>query len=282
MTDAAWLALRVAGLVLLFQAAGAILYFVTCGQALAQQPVLRRRTERTALLALGLLAAQLAVEPAHLAGAWSGLADPALWQLTFRRAAPPLDVRGAGLALLALALRATGRRGPGFALAGSLVALASLLPGGHAGLSAHASLLYTLLALHVLIGSFWFGSLAPLREGARCLPARELALVLGAFSRYAGYLVPLTAVSGVLMAWLLLPGWRALLEPYGLLLCGKALLFAVLLALAALNRWRFTPALARGVHSARRSLARSLAWEFALIIAVLALTGLLTGFFSPS
>ena len=282
MTDGTWLALRVAGLVLLFQAAGAVLYFVSCGQALAQLPAVRRRTERAALLALALVAAQLLVEPAHLAGEWSGLADSALWQLTFQRAAPPLAVRGAGLALLALALRVTGRRCLWVALAGSLVALASLLPGGHAALNARAPLLLALLALHVLIGSFWFGSLAPLRAGARFLAARELALVLGAFSRYAGYLVPLTAVSGIVMACLLLPGWGALLAPYGLLLCGKAVLFAVLLALAALNRWRFTPALARGADGTRRSLSRSLAWEFALIIAVLALTGLLTGYFSPS
>src|SRR5262249_3527154 len=140
---------------------------------------------------------------------------------------------------------------------------------------------YLLLALHVLIGSFWFGSLVPLADATRLLSARELALVLAAFSRYALWLVPLISARGVPTPLLLFPAPPALSVPDGLLLCGKALLYALLLSLAALNRWRFTPALALGDEAARRPLERSIVCEYALITLVLVLTAFLTGFFSP-
>jgi putative copper export protein len=281
MIDGVWLALRAAGLVQLFQASGAVLFLESTPRALGGVVPVRRRAERVALCALPVLVAQLLVEPARLAGEWSGLSDPALWRLALSRVGPAIDVRLAGLALLAVGLRSAGPRGRWLALAGSLAALASLVPGGHASLSPYAPLLYPLLALHVLIGSFWFGSLVPLAEATRLLPARELALVLAAFSRYALWLVPLIAASGLAIACLLLPAPGALLEPYGLLLCGKALLYALLLSLAALNRWRFTPSLALGDEAARRPLERSIVTEYVLITLVLVLTAFLTGFFSP-
>jgi len=281
MIDGVWLALRAAGLVLLLQAAGAVLFLESTPRRLAGVVPVRRRAERVALAALPVLAAQLLMEPARLAGDWSGLSDQALWRLALARFGPEIDLRLAGLALVALGLRAAGPRGRWLALGGSLLALGSLVPGGHAGLSPYAPLLFVLLALHVLIGSFWFGSLVPLADATRLLPARELALVLTAFSRYALWLVPLIAASGVALACLLLPAPRALLEPYGLLLCGKSALYAILMALAALNRSRFTPALARGEEGARRPLERSISWEYGLIVLVLVLTALLTGFFSP-
>jgi len=281
MIDGTWLALRAAGLVLLFQAAGAVLYLASTPRELAGVVPVRRAAERVALLALALLVAQLALEPAHLAGDWSGLSDAALWRLTLQRVAPALALRLMGLALVALGLRAAGTHARSVALIGSLIALGSLLPGGHAAVSPDAPLLRACLALHVLIGSFWFGSLVPLSDATRLLPARELALVLSAFSRLAQWLVPLIAVSGIAMACLLLPAPGALLAPYGLLLCGKAALFALLLALAAANRSRYTPALARGEEGARAPLARSIAAEYVLLVVVLVLTALLTGFFSP-
>jgi len=258
-----------------------VLYLESTPRPLAGVVPVRRAAVRAALFALPLLLAQFALEPAHLAGDWSGLSDAALWRLGLTRVAPALAARLVGLALVALGLRATGTRARWLALSGGLLALASLLPGGHAAVSPYAPLLRALLALHILIGSFWFGSLVPLAGATRLLPARELALVLSAFSRWALWLVPLIAVSGVVMACLLLPTPGALLRPYGLLLAGKAGLYALLLAFAAANRWRFTPALARGEEGTRAPLTRSLAAEYALIVAVLLLTALLTGFFSP-
>ena len=59
--------------------------------------------------------------------------------------------------------------------------------------------------------------------------------------------------------------------PYGRLLSIKLLAFVAMLGLAALNRYRFTPALAEGNESARPWLLRSVAAESAAGLAVLAL-----------
>jgi len=62
-----------------------------------------------------------------------------------------------------------------------------------------------------------------------------------------------------------------------LILIAKATVFALLLILAALNRWRFTPALA----AARGALRRSIVTEYLLIAGVLAMTAVLTSLYSP-
>jgi putative copper resistance protein D len=64
------------------------------------------------------------------------------------------------------------------------------------------------------------------------------------------------------------------------MLLTKAGLFALLMGLAAVNRLRLAPALAR--TRAREPLRRTLALEFVLICVVLAVTALLTGRYSPA
>jgi putative copper export protein len=69
-------------------------------------------------------------------------------------------------------------------------------------------------------------------------------------------------------------------RPYGLLLLAKLSLFVLLMGLAALNRWRFTPALEAAPQSARRALQRSIVAEYLAITVVLAMTATLTTLFS--
>jgi putative copper resistance protein D len=57
--------------------------------------------------------------------------------------------------------------------------------------------------------------------------------------------------------------------------------FAVLMGFAALNKWRFGPALSRGDARATAAFRRSLAAEYVLIAAVLSVTAVLTSFYSP-
>ena len=132
-----------------------------------------------------------------------------------------------------------------------------------------------------LLVAFWFGALAPLRTVARLEAPAQVAVALRHFSAYALWLVPLLALAGVTLACTLLPGLAALRRPYGMLVCVKALLFAALLALAALNRQRLTPALARGEAWALPVLRRSLSAEYLLLGTALIATAALTGFFSP-
>lgn len=285
MIDGLWLALRAAAFILVLQAAGDALFLALFARTLAPHvlTLVRRAAARLAVAALGIVLAQGIFEPAHLAGAWEGMSDPALRRLVFVSAgAPVLGLRVSGLTLLALALRRGRTAAAPLALPGALLALGSFLVSGHVLLDAHRLLLVPVLGLHVLVVAFWFGALRPLRTVARLEPPADVAQVLRHFSAYAVWLVPLLALAGVTLACALLPDLAALRRPYGLLLCLKAVLFAALLALGALNRQRLTPAVARGEARALGVLQRSLSAEYLLMGTALLATAALTGFFSPA
>lgn len=279
--DGLWLALRAAGFVLLLQASGTVLFRAWFAAELGAPATqdLKRYARRLTLAALAVVIVQGLLEPAHLAGAWEGIEDPTLRHLAL--ASPGgvvLWLRFMGLGTLALAL---WRAHPGLALPAALVALASFLVSGHTLTDIHRTLLLPLLALHVGAAAFWFGALACLR---RLLPPVSDAAYLNLLRRFsvrALWLVPLLGVAGVLLAATLLPDWAALRRPYGLLLLTKAALFAVLLGLAALNRLRLVPALARGAQAACAALRVTLNAEYLLVMVVLTVTALMTGAFSP-
>ena len=283
MIDGSWLILRVAGLVLAFQAAGAAIFAVLFGRRLTRSaPAIQRVGLRAALGALAVLVAQALFEPLHLAGDVSGLADAALLRLFLSSsAAAALLVRLAGIACVAWGLRRNTPRSQLLAVVGALATVSSFVLTGHTAVHPQRPLLASLLLLHLTILAFWFGSLWPLRQLIALEAPAQAAGTLGAFSALAVRLVPVIALAGAGMAALLLPDVAALAQPYGVLLLGKLALFALLMGLAALNRLRLTPALARGAAAAPAQLRRSIALEYALICAVLALTALMTGRFSP-
>ena len=135
--------------------------------------------------------------------------------------------------------------------------------------------------LHLLIVAFWFGALWPLYfVSLREAPARASAIVQR-FTGVATWLVPVIFVAGTAMAILLLPGFSVLTEPYGELLMAKVVGFALLLGLAAANKWRLGPALHAGTAGGGRWFRRSVATEYVLIAAVLAITAVMTSFYSP-
>jgi putative copper export protein len=196
-----------------------------------------------------------------------------------------LAVRLAGLVLVAQGLRRAGLSR--VALAGAAAVLAAFVLTGHTAVHAMRWLLAPLLVLHVAIVAFWFGALAPLYMVIAREPAQVADSVLQRYSRLAGILVPIIPAVGLTMAFVLLPNLSALRRPYGLLLGLKLLGFATLMVLAALNRWRWVPALGAGaapadMAPARSALRRSLVGEYLLIIAVLLATAVLTTFYSPT
>jgi putative copper export protein len=281
MIDGLWLALRAAGFILLVQAGGTVLFRAWFAPQLGAQAAqdLKAYALHLTLAALALVIAQGLLEPVYLAGAWEGLADPALRRLAL--ASPGgvvLWLRFMGLGTLALAL---WRAHPGLALPAALVALGSFLVSGHTLVDPHRVLLLPLLALHVGAAAFWFGALGCLRRPVLAAAGASYVALLQRFSARALWLVPLLALAGVLLAATLLPDWAALGRPYGLLLVMKATLFAVLMALAALNRQRLVPALSLGQPSAAARLRMTLRAEYLLVLAVLAVTACMTGAFSP-
>jgi putative copper resistance protein D len=101
------------------------------------------------------------------------------------------------------------------------------------------------------------------------------------FSAHAIWLVPALLLAGIVLAVVLLPSVAALRQPYGELLIAKVLGFCALMPLAALNRWRFGPALQRGDLAAGRRFRRLVVAEFILLAAILCVTAVMTTFYSP-
>jgi putative copper export protein len=279
MIDGTWLVLRAADLMLALQAAGIAIFAAAYGSRLSSARVaVAAAGVRCALAALGVLVAEVLFEPSHLAGDWE--ADLTATRLALASpAGAALLSRVAGAACIACGLHASGAPRRSLALAGAVAIVGSFALTGHTAVHERRLWLAPLLILHVSIVAFWFGSLWPLRLVLRLEPPATAAAVLTRFSVAAVWLVPLIAVAGAGMALLLLPDVAALRQPYGLALLTKASLFALLMALAAMNRLQLVPALA-GTR-APEPLRRSIALEYVLICIVLAVTALMTGRYSP-
>jgi putative copper export protein len=284
MIDCTWLALRAAGFVLSLQAAGTGLFLGAFGARLVHSSeAVRRAGARIALAAFAVCLAQLVIEAPHLAGDWAGLTDAHLLRIAVRSSvAEALLARTVALACVAAAFGGGSAAARRLGLLAGLAVPASYLLTGHTATQPGRALLATLLFAHLSVVAFWLGSLRPLSRVARFEPRAAAGALIGGFSATAVWLVPGMALAGVSMAALLLPQpaalWR---EPYGRLLSVKVALFVLLMALAALNRQRLAPAMSRGEIWAVSQFRRSVAAEYLLICATLAVTAAMTGLYSP-
>ena len=127
--------------------------------------------------------------------------------------------------------------------------------------------------VHLLAAMGWIGALAAFCLALRRSPPAQLHRALRDFSGLGSVLVALLVFSGLINNAILV-GWdigKALSTPYGQILAAKLGLFALMLCLAAANRWRLTPALGSNVPAAMAGLRRSIALETALGFGVVAL-----------
>jgi putative copper resistance protein D len=150
--------------------------------------------------------------------------------------------------------------------------------------------------VHLIAAGAWVGALAvfslllwprdrpPSREATA-----ELHQALERFSGVGSLLVAAILASGLANSWFLVGPSHLqglLTTPYGQLLLGKLALFAAMLALAAINRFRLTPALGRALdeprarQDAHSRLRRSLFLETGLAALILAFVSLL-GMIAP-
>jgi putative copper resistance protein D len=283
MTDVLSVTLRALSFVLLFQAAGVAIFVALFGGRLAgSRDAVRRLGRAAALAAIVSVAAHYVLEAARMAGELSGMWDPALQAMVWHspsRAA--LICRLLGLLLIALGLRVASPRSTIAAVGGAVLATGAFTLTGHTSVNVHRGTLATLLMFHLLIVAFWFGALWPLYLASlRETPARA-SDIIERFTAVATWLVPVILLAGIVMAVLLLPNMSALGQPYGELLFAKIAGFAVLMGLAAANKWRLVPALVIAPLQSGRWFRRSVAAEYVLIAAVLAITAVMTSFFSP-
>jgi putative copper export protein len=283
MPDVVSVVLRALSFVLLFQAAGVAIFVAIFGRRLASSGgTVRRLGQAAAIAAIVLVAAHQALEAARMAGEMSGLWDPALQGMAWNSPArAALICRLLGLLLIAIGLRGGMGRWMAVAVGGVVLATGAFTLTGHTSVNAHRGALAALLTIHLLVLAFWFGALWPLYVATlRETPARAADLI-ERFTAMATWLVPVILLAGIVMAVLLLPSVSALSEPYGELLIAKVVGFAMLMGLAAANKWRLGPALVHGPVHNGRWFRRSVAAEYVLIAAVLTVTAVMTSFFSP-
>jgi putative copper resistance protein D len=210
--------------------------------------------------------------------------DPSLQGLVLHSpVATTLAWRLAGLALVFAGLRARGSRTlvSATSVVGATVAIAAFALMGHTSTHAERWLLSVLLLAHLLIVAFWFGALAPLYVACKRETAGAAGAVTEAFSAVALWLVPVLFFAGLVLAVFIVKSIAGLFTTYGALLIAKVAGFTVLMGLAALNKWRLGPALARGDPRIVATFRRSLAAEYALIVVVLSVTAVMTSFYSP-
>jgi putative copper export protein len=192
-----------------------------------------------------------------------------------------LALRVAGLVVLVLALRSQGAAGLTLTAVGLLQVLGAFTLVGHTATHPQRWLLGLLLLVHLLIVAFWFGALVPLLRASSLERANSAGIVIAAFSAVALWFVPVIFVAGVCLAIFLVGTLEGLRTTYGALLLAKVALFAVLLGLGALNKWRLGPGVARADPRALAHFRRSIMAEYLLIAVVLGVTAVLTTFYSP-
>ena len=251
--------------------------------ARAERPAvwpLRAAMAVVAALGLALSALGIAIITAGMAGVpLSGIDRSTLdMVITETSIGTAWQVRMGALAVVLVCTLNARRRSaaPLLATAAAAVALASLAWTGHGAASEGRAGLVHLWAdiAHLLAAGAWLGAIAAfgwllLRPAASMTPdhLRLTHRALARFSVIGSLLVGVLIASGLVNGYMLIGPMHVLDLPatlYGQLFLVKLALFAAMLALAAGNRFRLTPALsaalaqndpARAVMALRRSIA---------------------------
>lgn len=275
------------------------LYALTRSERLGVQPMAAIWRAERWLCAAGLLLSTLGM--GVLAASMQGVGLLSLEFQPFWDLVRETDVGGAwiyrnGALLLALAAAIWLTRWPAaaaalVAAAGS-VAVATLVWSGHAGATEGAAGTIHRISdiLHMIAAAVWIGAIgaflllvSPQRvrdwPGGLGIAARSL----DQFSLIGTICVLVIAATGLINSQMIVGAdnlGRSLGSPYGQLLLAKLALFGLMLALAAANRWRLTPALAAAAGGnaenidpdpALAAMRRSLLIEAAAALAILAL-----------
>lgn len=247
----------------------------------------------TALIAgllsvLGLLSLVASMAGVALTAVDRPTIDIVLWGTS---AGMAWQIRMAAL-LLATLLAFVGIRYPRQALAGIAcaagIAIATLAWTGHGAMDQGALGWLHLVAdiAHLLAAGIWIGALVGLtllvfRTSAQ-VDRDHLVLshrVLEGFSTVGTIVVGVILISGLINSWILVGVANVVVLPksvYGQLLIAKIILFAIMIVLAAANRFQLTPAfegaIANGDHArAIGALRRSLTIETGCAVAILGL-----------
>ncbi|MDN5928175.1 MAG: copper resistance CopC/CopD family protein [Hyphomicrobiales bacterium] len=199
------------------------------------------------------------------------LAEPKIWA-TALSTSYALTAFFAALSMLA-ALWALYSRGPIKARAVSALAMAgvglALASSGHAATADPQWLMRPAVFIHATAIAFWVGALAPL---AALFAGNDKAAkpALRRFSAIIPYVLAALLAAGIVLAVVQIGHFGALVSTaYGRVLLVKLALVALLLVLAAFNRWRLTNPILAGDGRTERRFVRSIAGEIVLVTAIL-------------
>ena len=227
-----------------------------------------------AILSVGLQGLDALAEPV------AGLFDPKVWETGLRTSfgKTALGLLVASVAAM-IAVVLPGRFGRAPSLIAVLGAGAAVAASGHAGSAEPQWLTRPLVALHAATMATWIGALVPLGLALR-VGGEGATVILQRFSRAIPWLLAVLVASGTALAVIQIGAPATLLSTaYGAVLLVKLALVAGLLSLAAFNRWRLTPRIARGDVVACQALVRAIVAE--LVIAVLILGTVAAWRFTP-
>jgi copper resistance protein D len=269
LLDGATVWLRAAYYVATLGAAGLALFGIGFRHRLtgAEQAALRRWLVASVVAGLALSVAALLLRVLVLT-AGASITDGPVWEAVLRsRIGDAFWLRSGGLLLL-LAFLARHPAGTYLAAIGAALVLASYAAMGHSMLFRPRQELAALVVLHLAALAFWIGSLPMLARIALRGDAAA-GLLIADWSRLALATVLLLAATGALLAWYVTLRLELLLDAWhGWALVAKLLLLLPVLALAAWNKLRHTPALQRGEPGAGGALARAIRIETALMLLV--------------
>jgi len=134
-----------------------------------------------------------------------------------------------------------------------------------------------LITLHLFAASFWLGALWPLYQQARQIKRDDLIATAEIFGKQAMIIIPMLLFAGLVLSVFLIGSITALFTTaYGLFLLAKMALVALLLGLAALNKYRFIPALRDNEPLALNHFTRAVRLEILLFSGILLATAVLT------
>lgn len=162
-------------------------------------------------------------------------------------------------------------------LAACAVALQAGLGHGAAMDGPEGRLLLVTLVLHLLAAGLWLGGLMPLLIVVKAVSPEAAWHSATRFSRVGIACVVTIAATAAIQGWYLIGSITALTgTAYGLTAVGKLVLFLILLAIAAANRWHTSRLPTPFGGRAKAALYKSIAIETAFGFAVILLAGILT------
>jgi copper transport protein len=171
----------------------------------------------------------------------------------------------AGLFAAVSVQRGSARLWSAIALVGLALALSA---SGHASAASPQALMRPAVFIHATAIALWIGALIPL---SYALTGDAAGASLRRFSKFVPAALAMLFVSGFVLAIVQLGrGDAPWATDYGIVLLAKLSLVAVLLLIAAHNRFVLTPRIAAGDIAARAALRRFIIAELVVVLAILA------------